>query len=61
MSNNIFRPGEPTITKISSGTKDVILGDLKAGKQLPRQKYDEHLKLLWKRGEVKFDGKEYYL
>lgn len=56
-----INPGEPTITKIGSGTKDVILGDLKAGKQLPRPKYDEYLKLLWKRGEIKFDGESFYV
>ena len=56
-----INPGEPTITKIGSGTRDVILADLKAGRQLPLPKYAEHLKLLWKRGEIKFDGEEYYV
>lgn len=54
-------PGEPSITKIGTATKKIILADLQVGEQLPRQKYDEHLKLLWKRGEVKFDGDEYYV
>ena len=54
-------PGDPTITKIGSGTKGVILDALQQGQQMPRPKYDEHLKLLWKRGEVKFDGEQYYV
>ena len=55
-------PGEPSITRIvmTGGPVVEILDDLKRGDQ-PPEKYDEHLKLLWKRGEVKFDGKEYYL
>lgn len=54
-------PGTPAITKIGSATADLILGELKRGRQPLSTKYTEHLKLLWKRGEVKFDGKEYYL
>jgi hypothetical protein len=56
-----INPGDPSISKIGSSTKDVILGDLAAGRQPPTPKYDEHMKLLWSRGEVKYDGKEYYL
>ena len=56
-----INPGDPTITKIGSGTKDLILDALRQGQQMPRPKYDEHLKLLWKRGEVRFDGEEYYV
>ena len=59
-------PGVPLITKIGSNTKEYILNELKAS-GAPRTlehfglKYAEHLKLLWSRGEIKFDGSEYYL
>ena len=54
-----FSPGVPTITKIGSNTLEQIIGMLNDGNQ-PPEKYSEHLKLLWARGKVKFDG-EYYL
>ena len=58
-------PGEPSITKIGEKARAYLLNELKAGPRTTEyadfHKYDEHLKLLWKRGEVKFDGKEYYL
>lgn len=53
-------PGEPSITKIGTNTEGALFGVLHAGGQ-PEAKYTEHMKLLWKRGKVKFDGKEYYL
>ena len=53
-------PGEPSITKIGSGAKETIIHALNTGTPLG-DRYTEHLKLLWKRGKVKFDGKEYYL
>lgn len=53
-------PGVSTITKIGSGTKEELLSGLKAGRQ-PAAKYSEHMKLLWSRHEVKFDGEEYYI
>lgn len=53
-------PGEPSITKIGSNTREEIIEALKRGVQ-PLDKFREHLKLLWKRGEIKFDGEEYYL
>ena len=52
-------PGLSTITKIGSNTLEQILGMVQDGNQ-PPEKYSEHLKLLWARGKVKFDG-EYYL
>ena len=54
-----FSPGVSTITKIGSNTLEQILGMVQDGNQ-PPEKYSEHLKLLWARGKVKFDG-EYYL
>lgn len=56
-------PGEPTISKIGTNTKDWIIGQLTVSRSPEHfgTKFEEHLKLLWKRGEVKFDGKEYYL
>ena len=53
-------PGPAAIGKIGSNTKDVIFEFLRDDKQ-PPAKYDDHLKLLWARGEVKYDGKEWYL
>ncbi len=53
-------PGLPSIGKIGGPTKTQVLGYLDNGTQ-PPAKFAEHLKLLWSRGEVKFDGKEYYL
>ncbi len=58
-------PGEPSISKIGGATKDYLINELKAGSRSVEysdfHKYVEHLKLLWKRGEIKFDGEEYYL
>ena len=53
-------PGTPLIGKIGTKTKDEIMALLKAGTQ-PPNKFDEHLKLLWSRGEVQFDGTSYFL
>lgn len=52
-------PGEPTITKIGKDTRTTLFNVLACGEQ-PNDKFDEHMKLLWKRGEVKFDGEDYY-
>jgi hypothetical protein len=57
-------PGEPGIGKIGAATKDHILAELKLEDRLAAHfgtKYFEHLKLLWVRGEIKFDGTVYYL
>ena len=53
-------PGPALISKIGGNTKDHIFNLLQVEKQ-PPTKYDDHLKLLWARGEVKYDGEEYYL
>ena len=53
-------PGEPSITKIGMNTEGALFGLLRAGGQ-PEAKYVEHMKLLWKRGKVKFDGEQYYV
>lgn len=53
-------PGAPTITKIGGNTLAVVLGMLQDGNQ-PPEKYSEHLKLLWSRGKVKFDGEQFYV
>lgn len=53
-------PGKSTITRIGTETKKELLSMLHGGVQ-PDAKWQEHLKLLWERGEVKFDGKEWYL
>lgn len=53
-------PGASLITKIGGPTKALILEELAEGIQ-PGPKFSEHMKLLWSRDEVKFDGEEYYL
>ena len=58
-------PGEPAIGKMGTATEDEIIHDLEKQDRVPTSyangKREEHLKLLWKRGKVKFDGREYYL
>lgn len=54
-------PGEPSISKIGTNTKEELLNSVRVGIPMNPHKYSEHMKLLWKRGEVKYDGKEYYL
>lgn len=53
-------PGPSSISKIGSATKEELLRMLTHCAQ-PPTKYSEHLKLLWERGEVKFDGEEWYV
>lgn len=53
-------PGEPTISKIGAVAKHEVLAFLQLNVQ-PAVKFSEHCKLLWSRGEIKFDGKDYYL
>jgi hypothetical protein len=53
-------PGLSTITKIGSTTKAELLHILSCGAQ-PTAKYKEHMKLLWARDEVKFDGENWYV
>lgn len=53
-----FSPGASSITRMTSGTKSDILALLARGER-PWGKFEEHLKLLWERGEVKFDGEWY--
>lgn len=53
-------PGEPSITKIGTNTEGALFGVLRAGGQ-PEAKYAEHMKLLWKRDKVKFDGEKFYV
>lgn len=53
-------PGASSIGKIGGKAKEDILEHLCGGVQPPRS-YAEHLKLLWARGEVKFDGQVFYL
>ena len=58
-SKNV-NPGETTITKIGAATEIEIIKMLQSGQQ-PPEKYTPHLKLLWKRDKVMFDGKEWYV
>lgn len=53
-------PGISTITRIGNTAREEIIAQLRDGRQ-PHAKYEEHCKLLWERGEIKFDGKEFYL
>lgn len=54
-------PGTSSITKIGAGTRSALLTRLAEQGVAKNDKSCEHLKLLWSRGDVKFDGKEYYL
>ena len=53
-------PGIALIGKIGQSAKDDILVLLSRGVQ-PPAKYKEHMKLLWSRKEIKFDGAQFYL
>ena len=53
-------PGDPTITKIGATTEAELIRMIEHGAQ-PPAKYLAHMQLLWRRGKVKFDGKEWYL
>lgn len=53
-------PGEPSIGKIGKDNVDMLVKAVMDGKQ-PAEKWAEHMKLLWKRSLVKFDGSEYWL
>lgn len=57
-------PGEPSIGKIGKDNVDMLVkavmdGDTKVLNDT--NKWQEHLKLLWKRGLVKYDGEEYFV
>jgi len=53
-------PGLSIIGKLGEKTKVIILDCLQKQVQ-PDEKYKEHLKLLWARGEVKWDGEVWYV
>lgn len=51
-------PGPSTLARIGSDTKERILAGLPWS---IGTKYEQHLRLLWARGEVRFDGERFYL
>ena len=53
-------PGESKITKIGGETKEELLRILRDG-GAPPERFIEHLRLLWARNEVKFDGANFYV
>lgn len=53
-------PGEPSISKIGEQAKLEVLNAVANGHAVPAR-LSEHAKLLWKRGEVKFDREGYYV
>ncbi len=53
-------PGVPVTSKVLISTKNTILCRINEGIQ-PGEKYLEAAKLMWSRGEIKFDGKDFYL
>jgi hypothetical protein len=55
-------PGTSSITKIGATTKTAILAGVGMGAYAPnyKGKHLEHLKLLWSRREIGFDGSEFY-
>ncbi len=55
-------PGEPSIGKIGKDNVDLLVRSVLNGARTHQaDKWTEHMKLLWKRGLVKYDGEEYYL
>ena len=54
-------PGKPSIGKIGAEAKQSILGGLGNNGIQPPAKYTEHCKLLWSRGEIRFDGESWYV
>ena len=56
-----INPGKPSIGKMGTSTKDKLVASLNAGNEIDLNMYGEHLKLMWSRDEVKFDGARYYL
>lgn len=54
-------PGAPSIGKIGTKTVDQLTSMLKEGMQPNHDKFGEHLKLMWSRKLVKYDGTSYYL
>ena len=54
-----INPGESKMKRLSGQAYNFVMVQLGLGKQ-PKG-YAEHLKLLWKRGEVKFDGSNWYI
>ncbi len=54
-------PGPSGIGKIGTTTKEMLLAILGKGEQPTKGRWDEHLKLLWQRHEIKYDGNEYYV
>lgn len=53
-------PGKSMITRIGTETKKELLSMIHGGVQ-PDAKWQDHLKLLWERGEVKFDGEDWWV
>ena len=53
-------PGVSSITKIGTKTKEEILYAIKHD-HTPLARFEEHYRLLWSRGEIKYDGEKYYL
>lgn len=59
-----INPGPSGISKIGTSTKEWIIGELRQSSQPGDHfgtKYEDHLKLLWARHEIKFDGALYYI
>jgi len=53
-------PGKPMFTKMANSTKQHVLDSLAQNVQ-PGPNYKEHMKLLWARDEVKWDGEVWYV
>ena len=54
-----INPGESKMKRLSGQAYNFVIVQLGLGKQ--PEGYAEHLKLLWTRGEVKFDGSNWYI
>ena len=53
-------PGTPGITRMGKDTAMELSNLVSKGLQ-PAARFAEHLKLMWQRNEVKYDGQDYYV
>lgn len=55
-----INPGRPAIGKIGTKTTNELL-DMLSKRVQPAEKWTEHMKLLWSRDIVKWDGSQWYV
>lgn len=53
-------PGKPNVIRIGGSNRSMLLDRISNGSQPPVE-FTEHCKLLWSRGEIRFDGESWYV